>query len=83
MNPLLQLIGGNDPAKNIMMQAVGAMIRGESPEVFMRNLAKTNPQLNGLDMNNLENTAHSLSRQKGVDEAVLTNQIKSQMGQFK
>lgn len=82
MNPLLQLMGGGNPAKSIMMQAIGAMMSGEKPEAFMRNLARTNPQLSGLDLNNLEHTAHTLSRQKGVDETKLTNQIKAQIGQI-
>ena len=34
---------------NIFMKAVGAMLRGESPQDFMRGLANTEPKLRGLD----------------------------------
>lgn len=56
------LMGGN-----IMMQALGAMMRGESPQMFLQNLAKNNPALQGMDFSNLENTAQKLCNEKGVD----------------
>lgn len=77
MNPLFQALMGQN---NIMMQAIGAAMRGESPQAFLQNLAKTNPQLQGLDLNNLEQTAHDLARQKGVDETALTEQVKKSVG---
>ena len=73
MNPLFSALMGNN---NIMMQAVGAAIRGESPEAFLQNLAKTNPQLRGLDLNNLEQTATSLAKQRGADIDKLTEDVK-------
>ena len=73
MNPLFTALLGNN---NIMMQAVGAAIRGESPEAFLQNLAKTNPQLRGLDLNNLEQTATSLAKQTGADINQLTEDVK-------
>ena len=45
---------------NIMMQAMGAMMRGENPQTFMQTLAQTNPQLQGLDLTNLNQTAEQL-----------------------
>jgi len=80
MNPLLSALAGGNGAMSIMMQAVGAAMRGESPEAFMKNLAQTNPQLKGLDLNNLEQTAHSLAKQKGVDETKLTESVKQTIG---
>ena len=77
MNPLFQALVGQN---NIMMQAVGAAMRGESPQAFLQNLAKTNPQLQGLDLTNLEQTAHDLARQKGVDETALTEKVKQTVG---
>ena len=46
-NPILQMLqsGSQTPQSNIMMQAVGAMMRGESPQTFLQNLAKTMPEL--------------------------------------
>ena len=77
-NPMLSLLQGNQSQNNIMMQAVGAMMRGESPQMFMQNLAKSNPQLQGLDLNNLNQTAEQLYAQNGQD----INAVKSKINQF-
>jgi hypothetical protein len=78
MNPLFSLFtGGGNPANSVMLQALGAAMRGESPEVFMQNLAKTNPQLQGLDLNNLEGTARTLAQQQGKDLNALANEVKA------
>lgn len=61
---MLNLLGNQN---NIMMQAVGAMMRGESPQMFLQNMAKTNPQLQGLDLNNLNGTAEQLCKQNGIN----------------
>ena len=50
-----------------MLQAVAAMIRGESAQDFMKNLAKNEPRLKGLDLNNLNNTAENLYSSQGKD----------------
>ena len=65
-NPILQMLGGN-PQSNIMMQAVGAMLRGESPQTFLQNLAKSNPELQGLDLSNPSQAAEKLYKDKGQD----------------
>ena len=77
-NPMLSLLQGNQSQNNIMMQAVGAMMRGVSPQAFMQNLAKSNPQLQGLDLNNLNQTAEQLYQQNGQD----INAVKSKINQF-
>lgn len=77
-NPMLSLLQGSQSQNNIMMQAVGAMMRGESPQAFMQNLAKSNPQLQGLDLNNLNQTAEQLYQQNGQD----INAVKSKINQF-
>lgn len=82
MNPLLGLMGGAMGNRAILMQAVNAMMRGESAESFMQNLAKSNPQLQGLDLTNLEQTTHKLSQERGVNEAQLTQQIKANIGKL-
>ena len=56
------LMGGN-----IMMQAMGAMMRGESPQSFLQGLARNNPALQGLDFSNLQNTAQTVCNERGVD----------------
>ena len=77
-NPMLSLLQGSQSQNNIMMQAVGAMMRGESPQAFMQNLAKSNPQLQGLDLNNLNQTAEQLYQKNGQD----INEAKSKISQF-
>ena len=78
MNPILQMITGNSNASGIMMKAFGSMIRGESPTDFLKNLAKTEPKLQGLDLDNLESTAKDLCDQRSVD----MNALKSQIEEF-
>ena len=83
MNPLFSVLsGGGGGYMQVLMQAVGAAMRGESPEAFMANLAKTNPQLKGLDMSNLESTAKSIAQQKGVDVNQLTESVKSRVNKL-
>ena len=50
-----------------MLQAVAAMIRGESAQDFMKNLTKSDPRLKGLDLNNLNSTAENLYNSQGKD----------------
>ena len=71
MNPL-GMLGNN----NMMMRAMGAMMRGESPSDFLKNLASTNPQLQGLDLDNLESTATALCQKNNVDMNQLADKIR-------
>lgn len=79
-NPILNLLQGNQNQNqnNIMLQAFGAMMRGESPQSFLQNLAKTNPQLQGLDFSDINKTAEDLYANKGQD----INEAKSKINQF-
>ena len=65
-----------------MMQAIGAMLRGESPQQFMSNLAKSNPQLQGLDLSNLDRTAEELYSKNGEDYSAAKSSLKERIGQF-
>lgn len=53
-------------------------MRGESPQMFLQNLAKSNPQLQGLDLDNLNQTAEQLYKEKGQD----INAAKSRINQL-
>ena len=75
MNPLLSLVRGVQA--NPFMQAVNAAMRGESPEEFMKKLAQNDLRLQGLDLNNLENTANQLCELRGVDPEALKQQVKN------
>lgn len=77
MNPIMSLLGNSD-ATGMMMKAFGAMMRGESPTDFLKNLAKTNPKLQGLNFDDLESTAKDLCDQRNVD----MNALKSQIEEF-
>lgn len=77
MNPLLDMITGGGGFMQIMMQAVGAAMRKESPEAFLQKLAQTNPKLRGMDLTDLEGTATQLANQQGKDINVLANEVKN------
>ena len=83
-NPILQALtsGNQNPQNNIMMQAVGAMLRGESPQIFLQNLAKTNPQLQGLDLSNPEKAAEKLYQDKGQDIGAAKSSIMDKINSF-
>lgn len=72
MNPLMMLTGNN----NMMMQALGAMMRGESPTDFLKKLAGSNPQLQGLNLDDLEGTAKALCDKNNVNMDELADKIK-------
>lgn len=69
MNPIALL---NNP---MVMKAVGAMMRGEDPKAFMKNLADTNPKLQGFDLNDLEGTAKALCEKNNINMSELSAQI--------
>lgn len=60
---------------NILMQAMGAALRGEDPHTFMQNLAAQHPQLKQYDLSNLSQTAQQVCQQNGVDMQSAINQI--------
>lgn len=69
-NPLMSLIGNQN--NSVMLQAFSAMASGQSPQAFLTNLAKSNPQLQGIDFSNLEQVGRQLCKDKNVnvDEAL-------------
>jgi len=85
-NSLMNILGGftgGSGAGNIMMQAVGAFMRGEDPKTFIQNLARTNPALQGLDLNNINATAQKVCADHGVDANKLTAEIKQNIAGMK
>lgn len=73
-NSLMNFFTGNG---NLFMKAVGAMMRGESPQEFMKGLAQANPSLGGIDLSNLNGEAARICKERGVDPNKLTEQIKA------
>ena len=60
---------------SLLLQAIGAAMRGESPQQFMQNLANQHPQLRQYDLTNLQSTAQQVCQQKGVNMNDVINQI--------
>jgi hypothetical protein len=60
----------------MLRQAMGAMMRGESPQAFLKNLANTNPQLQGLNFDDLEGTAKTLCEKNNVNMNELADKIR-------
>lgn len=81
MNSLLNMFGntsGSSGGANgftILMQAVGAAMRGESPQAFMKKLATQHPQLKKMNLDDLMGSAQQLCQQNGVD----TNEVAKQL----
>jgi len=83
VNPILQMLNsGSQQNNNIMFQAFGAMMRGESPQQFLKDLAKTDPRLQGLDLDNPNKAAEELYQSKGQDINAAKSDIKSRINQF-
>lgn len=70
-------VAAKQSSPNILMQALGAAMRGESPQAFMQNLAQTHPQLRQYDLSNLQSTAQQVCQQNGVDMQQAINQMDS------
>ena len=81
-NPILQMLGGSQTPNNVMMQAVGAMMRGETPQSFLQGLAKNNPQLQGLDLSNPSQAAEKLYADKGQDINSAKSSIMNRVSAF-
>lgn len=84
-NPILQMLSSASQTpqnNNIMMQAVGAMLRGETPQSFLQNLAKSNPALQGLDLNNPAQAAEKLYSDKGQDISAAKSSIMDRVNAF-
>lgn len=85
MNPILSILGGGNGGNifgQILMQAIGAAIRGETPQQFLKGLAKTRPELRGVDLDDLEGSARSIAQQKGVDFEAVKGQALSTIQKY-
>lgn len=85
MNPLVQLVANtamnNMPVSqnNMLAQAFKAMMSGQSPQEFLKSI----PQLNGMDLNNIQGTAQQLCQSRGIDYEQAKNLISNQMNGMK
>lgn len=81
-NPIMSIFGGGG-SSSIFMQAVGSFMRGESPRDFLQKLAKTNPALSGIDVNDINGSAQRLCQERGVDADKLTAEIRQKISTMK
>lgn len=83
VNPILQMLNnGSQQNNNVMLQAFGAMMRGESPQQFLQNLAQNDPRLKGLDLSQPEKAAEELYKSQGQDINAAKNSIKDRLNSF-
>ncbi len=59
----------------ILLQAVGAAMRGESPQTFMKRLANQHPQLKKMNLDDLQGAASQLAQQQGISIDDVTKQL--------
>jgi hypothetical protein len=77
------LSGGASAGANgtsILLQAVGAAMRGESPQAFMKRLANQHPQLKKMNLDDLQGTAQQLAQQNNVNIEEVTKQLDGVIG---
>ena len=67
--------GGSTGGTNILLQAVGAAMRGEDAQSFMKRLANQHPQLKRMNLDDLQGTASELCRQNGLDANELATRL--------
>lgn len=93
MNSLFNVLGGlfnsaggtqqGSPGQpNILMQAIGAAMRGETPQEFMQKLATQHPQLKQYDLSNLQQTAQQVCQQNNIDMQQAIQQIDNVTSSF-
>ena len=73
-NPLMGFLSGMG-GTNILMQAVGAAMRGESAQDFMARLANERPELKQINLADLQGSAQALCQQNGIDPNDLAKKI--------
>lgn len=73
-NPLMGFLSGMG-GTNILLQAVGAAMRGESAQDFMARLANERPELKQINLADLQGSAQALCQQKGIDPNDLAKKI--------
>lgn len=73
-NPLMGFLTGAG-GTNILLQAVGAAMRGESAHDFMSRLANERPELRQVNLADLQGSAQALCQQKGINATELAQKI--------
>ena len=69
---LLKIVSDN---KGLILSAVGAFMRGESPQSWIKKLATTHPALKELNLDDLDGTAAKLCKDNNINQTELTGEI--------
>ena len=83
MNPILNMFNGSSgqgAGMNILFQALGAALRGESPQAFMKRLANSHPQLKKMNLDDLYGSAQQLCQERGLDVNEVTKNVDNAIG---
>lgn len=75
MNPIMNMFNNSQGGTSILLQAVGAALRGESPQTFMKRLANSHPQLRKMNLDDLYNSAQQLCQERGLDAGKVAEEI--------
>ena len=67
---------------NMLMQALGAAMRGEDPHEWIQQVASQHPQLRQFDLNNLQNGAQQACQQNGINMQDMINKIDNTFNPF-
>lgn len=78
-NPLMGFLSGMGNT-NILLQAVGAAMRGESAQDFMQRLSNERPELRQINLGDLQGSAQALCQKNGIDPNALAKQIDNVIG---
>lgn len=84
MNPLLKMLGGggSNVFGQIMMQAIGSFMRGDSPQAFLQSLAGR-PEMKDVNLDDLEGSARKIAQEKGVSYESVMEQAQGIIQQYK
>lgn len=77
MNDILRLLGNSGGGSSILLQAIGAAMRGESPQAFMKRLANSHPQLKRMNLDDLYGSAQQLCKERGINPEEVAKSIDS------
>ena len=79
MNSLLSMFGSGG-GTSILFQAIGAAMRGESPQTFLKKLANSDPRLKKMNLDDLMGSAQKLAQQQGINLDDVQKQLDSTIG---
>jgi hypothetical protein len=79
MNSLLSMFGSGG-GTSILFQAIGAAMRGESPQTFLKKLANSDPRLKKMNLDDLMGSAQQLAQQQGINLDDVQKQLDSTIG---